>query len=72
MWLTRERAQGAGCQTDLSTEDVGALIERNVFLTKENDQVNRDIQVLITTYDKYKDENSKVQEDLRQELQALS
>ena len=68
---TRESAQGATCQTELSTEDVGTLIERNTQLYKENDQVNRDIQVLITSYDTYKEENIKIQENLKEDLSRL-
>lgn len=70
--MVRESAQAMACQTELSQEDVCSLMEQNTRLYKENDQVNRDIQVLITSYDKYKDESTDVQEELRQELQQLS
>ena len=71
--MVRESAQAMACQTELSQEDVCSLMEQNTRLYKENDQVNRDIQVLITSYDKYKDESTDVQEELRQELrQAIA
>ena len=70
--MARDSAQAIACQTELSQEDVCSLMEQNTRLYKENDQVNRDIQVLITSYDKYKDESTNIQEELRQELQQLS
>ena len=67
----RVEAADVECQTEETMEWVQSCVMANKQLSMENGQVQRDIQVLLDSYDNYKQESQYLQDDLRRQIEEL-
>ena len=67
----RTHQKQAECQTNETRDTIQRFFDDNEVLFMENEQIKRDIQVLIDSYENYKKENQKIQENQREQLAQM-
>jgi menaquinone-dependent protoporphyrinogen IX oxidase len=68
----RKSAQNVGGQTNETAEYIADTLKQNRCLNIENNQVKKDIQVLLGSYDGFKIEAAKTQEELQKQIEQMN
>ena len=63
MLCVRENMQSQNCQTNETMHELAEQIDSIQKLKFDNEQIKRDISVLIDSYDSYKEEANEIQKN---------